>query len=51
MGKAGAALSGLTAEQLGAITPSASVTGILSVVDLATKETHGGRFWSYTGEH
>lgn len=50
MGKAGAASVGLTTEQLGAITPLASVEGILSVVDVATKATHGGKFWSYTGE-
>lgn len=50
MGKAGAASVGLTTEQLGAITPLASVEGILNVVDVATKATHGGKFWSYTGE-
>jgi norsolorinic acid ketoreductase len=50
MGKSGAASLGMTVEQLGAISPSDSVRGILSVVDVATKNKHGGRFWSYTGD-
>ena len=32
------------------ITASEGVAGVLSVVDKATKETHGGKFWNYTGE-
>lgn len=50
MGKAGAASIGLTTEQLGAISPSESVAGILKLVDNATKEKTGGKFWSYTGD-
>ena len=50
MGKAAAANVGVTPEQMGAITPLASVTGILDIVDVATKEKHGGKFWNYTGE-
>lgn len=42
--------AGLTIEAFGAITPLASATGLLSVVDKATKESHGGKFWNYTGE-
>jgi hypothetical protein len=35
---------------IGGITPQASATGILNVVDISTKATHSGKFWSYTGE-
>jgi hypothetical protein len=35
---------------IGGISPQDSATGILSVVDVSTKDTHSGRFWSYTGE-
>jgi hypothetical protein len=37
-------------EDVGAIQPEESAAGILSVVDNATKESHGGRFWDYKGE-
>ncbi|KAI9639450.1 uncharacterized protein MKK02DRAFT_39748 [Dioszegia hungarica] len=40
---------GATLEQLGAITPAESATGILSLIDKATKETHGGKFWNVDG--
>jgi hypothetical protein len=40
---------GFTLEQLGAITPAESATGILSLIDKATKETHGGKFWNVDG--
>jgi norsolorinic acid ketoreductase len=38
-----------TPEALGAITIEASASGVLKVVAAATKETHGGKFWSYDG--
>jgi hypothetical protein len=50
MGKAGAAMLGLTTEDINAISPQDSASGMLSVIDNATKETHGGKFWSYTGD-
>jgi hypothetical protein len=50
MGKAGAASVGLTVEQIGGITASASVSGMMRVIDIAAKESHGGKFWSYTGD-
>jgi hypothetical protein len=50
MGKAGAASLGLTTADINAITPLASIQGMLSVVDTSMKDSHGGKFWSYTGE-
>jgi norsolorinic acid ketoreductase len=49
MGRTGAKAFGLKIKDI-AITPLESVTGILSVIHKATKETHGGKFWSYTGK-
>jgi hypothetical protein len=40
----------LTLEDVGAITPKESVAGMLAIIDKATKEGQGGKFWSYTGE-
>jgi len=40
---------GTKVEDLGAISPEASAAGVLAVVDAATKESHGGKFWSYDG--
>jgi norsolorinic acid ketoreductase len=50
MGKAGAAALGLTVQQFGGISSEDSAQGMLNVIDNATKETHGGKFWSYTGD-
>jgi hypothetical protein len=41
---------GFTGAEAGAISSEASAKGVLGVVDVANKESHGGRFWSYTGE-
>jgi norsolorinic acid ketoreductase len=49
MGKAGVASMGITIQQVGGVSPAQSVSGILSVIDAATKESHGGKFWDYTG--
>lgn len=49
MGRAAAVQFGRKIEDLGAISETTSVEGILAVVDKATKETHGGKFWSYDG--
>jgi len=35
---------------IGGISPLESANGMLNVVDISTKETHSGKFWSYTGE-
>jgi norsolorinic acid ketoreductase len=40
---------GAKLEELGAIPPEASAAGILAVMDAATKESHGGKFWNYDG--
>lgn len=40
---------GAKVEDLGAISAKDSAAGILAVVDAATKESHGGKFWSYDG--
>lgn len=50
MGRAGSASLGTTIEQIGGITALDSVTGLLKVIDVATKATHGGKFWNYTGD-
>jgi norsolorinic acid ketoreductase len=50
MGRTGAAAMGSTVEAMGAISTLESVSGLLGVIDKATKETHGGKFWSYTGQ-
>jgi norsolorinic acid ketoreductase len=49
MGKAGAEAAGISLADFGAITPAESASGILAVIESATKETHGGKFWSYDG--
>jgi hypothetical protein len=49
MAKAVTAKMGSTPEAFGAISIERSVLGVLSVLDAATKETHGGKFWSYDG--
>jgi NAD(P)-dependent dehydrogenase (short-subunit alcohol dehydrogenase family) len=41
---------GLTMEDQGAVTPAESVAGVLKVIDAATKESHGGKFWTNDGE-
>jgi len=33
-----------------AITVAESVGGIIGVIDVATRETHGGKLWVYSGE-
>lgn len=50
MGTSGAAAYGISLKDMGGITATQSAQGILSVVDAATKETHGGKFWSYNGD-
>lgn len=40
----------MTIADVEGISLTESVSGILALVDKATKETHGGKFWSYTGE-
>jgi norsolorinic acid ketoreductase len=50
MGRQGVASLGMSIEEVGGITAEASVTGLLAVIDVATKATHGGKFWNYTGE-
>ena len=49
MGQSGAASVGMTTKEMGFISTTASAEGILAVVDVATKGTHGGRFWDYNG--
>lgn len=41
---------GMSIEEIGAITPSESAKSLLAVIDAAKKDSHGGKFWSYTGE-
>jgi len=41
--------SGTTLDLFDPITAEASASCILAVVNAATKETHGGRFWNYDG--
>jgi norsolorinic acid ketoreductase len=50
MGHTAAKGFGSTVEEVGAISPDASATGVLSVIDKAGKETHGGKFWDNNGE-
>jgi norsolorinic acid ketoreductase len=50
MGHTAAKGFGSSVEELGAITPSESAKSVLEVIDAAKKDTHGGKFWSYTGE-
>lgn len=40
---------GMTPEQLGTITTKESAIGVLAVIDKATKETHGGKFFDNLG--
>jgi norsolorinic acid ketoreductase len=49
MAQAVAEQIGTKLEDLGAISPEASAAGVLAVVDAATKESHGGKFWNYDG--
>lgn len=49
MAQAVADQMGAKLEDLGAISPEASAAGVLAVVDAATKESHGGKFWNYDG--
>lgn len=46
----GAKALGISMEQMGAIQPSESAAGILSVIEKATKKSHGGRFFDNTGK-
>lgn len=41
---------GMSIEEIGAITPSESAKSLLTVIDAAKKDSHGGKFWNYTGE-
>lgn len=50
MGNSGVKVLGKTVIELGGITVPESVVGVLKVVDAATKDSHGGRFWTYEGE-
>lgn len=49
MGNKGLKDFGVTAEQVGAVTPTASAEGLLTVIDKADKESYGGKFWSFDG--
>jgi hypothetical protein len=49
MGRAVADKMGAKLADLGAINPQASAAGVIAVVKAATKESHGGKFWSYDG--
>lgn len=49
MTRAAAADMGAKLEDFRPITVEESAAKILRVVDTATKESHGGRFWSYDG--
>lgn len=49
MGEAAAASFGTTTAAMQAISPEKSARSILSLIDVATKKTHGGKFWDYTG--
>ncbi len=46
-------LGNLGAEAFGlekaAITVEQSVTGMIKVIDVATRETHGGKLWTWEG--
>ena len=46
-------LGNLGAEAFGvekaAITIRQSVTGMIKIIDAATRETHGGKLWAYDG--
>lgn len=50
MGRAGAADFGMKIEDMDSISPIECAVGVLAVIDQATKETHGGKFWTYAGE-
>lgn len=50
MGTKGAEGFGRSLEELGAITPEHSAKSLLAVIDVAKKETHGGKFWNYSGD-
>jgi norsolorinic acid ketoreductase len=41
---------GAKLEDMGFITTEESAIGVLAVVDKATKETHGGKFFNNLGE-
>jgi hypothetical protein len=49
MGRASAAAMGARLEDFGPITPEVSAAGILAIVAGASKDTHGGKFWSHDG--
>lgn len=49
MAQAVAEQVGTTVADMGAISPETSAAGVLAVVDAATKESHGGKFWNYDG--
>ena len=46
MGNLGAEAFGL---EKAAITVQESVTGMIEVIDAATRKTHGGKLWAYDG--
>lgn len=50
MGRSAFAKMGVKLEDIGGITSVESARGVLRVVEVATKESHGGRFWSNTGD-
>jgi len=50
MGRSAFAKMGVKLEDIGGITSAESAGGVLRVVQAATKESHGGRFWSNTGD-
>lgn len=46
----GMAQIGMVPKTMGALLPEESAKAMLEVIDKATKETHGGKFWKYDGE-
>lgn len=50
MAEAVAAQMGIPLKDLPTISTVTSAADILSVVDAATKESHGGKFWNHDGK-
>ena len=49
MTRTAAAEMGAKLEDFGPMTAEESAAKILGIVDVATKESHGGKYWSYDG--
>jgi hypothetical protein len=50
MGRSASEGLGTSVAQLGGVSAAQSVEGVLKLVDEATKDSHGGRFWTFEGE-